>query len=398
MSQVYGALLLLVVYFGVVLLTLAVSTDVTSLPDIARICNVASLSGNACQAGAISVAAQELTAIVLVVVVMIGLERKAVQSNSIATRRIEGFEQSRSLVFLLLVAVTAVLTIHNIRHDPTGGRIPPSESGLISLENLTWPLLLQLVFWTRQICWKVVLIAFLAALVALSPFRSPLFSIFYFGALIPFAVMLAVGNFMPRRTKVISVAAMMVLILFTSLVLLYQTNSRYSDQDVTGRQESRFALLEAGLTSRGVSPFFQAALVKRLALKEALPGFLASIGQKFGAGTNLNEYVFKAIYSNGWYGQTTTLYYGESIANTGISPIFWAFAGPLALVLTYFLLRPFCDVGLLIAIALWRSSEGGLFDVITALTLQLGFCLVLSYSRSRPNGVLARTARDHEMA
>lgn len=381
MSQVYGALLLLVIYFCAVLLTLAVSTDVTSLPDIARVCNVASLSSNACQAAAISVAAQELTAIALVVVVTIGLERKAVQTNSVTTRRTEDFEQSHSLVFLLLVAVTAVLTIHNIRHDPTGGRIPPSESALISLESLAWPLLLQLVFWTRQIRWKVTLIAFLAALAAISPFRSPLFSIFYFGALIPFATMLAVGNFMSQRTRVISVVAMMGLILFTSLVLLYQTNSRYSDQDVPSYQ-SRLALVEAGLASRGVSPFFQAALVKRLALKEeALPGFLASIGQKFRADTNLNEYIFKTIYGNDGIGQTTTLYYGESIANTRISPIFWAFAGPLALVLTYFLLRPFCDVGLLIAIALWRSSEGGLFDVITALALQLGFCLVLRYSQ-----------------
>ena len=245
------------------------------------------------------------------------------------------------------------------------------------MESLAWPLLLQLVLWSWRIHLRFVLVGFLAAIAAISPFRNTIFSMLYFGFLIPLGTIL-VGHSLSRRNKLIRFAAVGTLLLVL-LIVLYQTGRRFEHAEYeVSSDQSRVAVIERGLTSRALTPFFQAALVDRLVQsQQPLPSFLTSIAQKIHLGyQNLNEYVFSVIYYGN--GQTTTLYYGESVANTSIPPIFWQFAAPLALVLGYFLLRPVCDVGALIAVALWRSSMGGLFDVVTALSLQLGFCLALT--------------------
>lgn len=401
MAQIYGAFVLLSVYFSAALLILIFSPDLMTLSEIARTCNAAGFLDGRCQAAATDVAAQGLIALGMVIVVTIGFERKSLR-DSVVYHSIEPFEASRGLTLLLLAAVAAVLAVHNARHEATGlngQHYRAAQSALVSMENLAWPLLLQLTFWSRQVWWKIVFVAFLAAIAAVSPFRNAIFSMFYFGVAVPFGTMLIAGSSLSRRTRVLSSVATMALFLCASLIVLYQTGRRFESNEYQATPvPSRLALIELGLASRALTPFFQATLVDRLARsRQALPDFLASFEQKFQLGyQNLNEYVYKILYDG--VGQTTTLYYGESAANTRVAPIFWDFGAPLALVLTYFLLRPICNVGILISIALWRSSMGGLFDVITALSLQLGFCLVLSYFHNRSNGKLAIATHKHEMA
>ncbi len=398
MAQVYAALLLLSVYFGIGLLSLPILHGLAE-GLFWKYCDAGFYLGDSCQAAAIAVAAQGLLATVLVAIVTIGFTRKAARDGFVPSASVNPFEASPWLMLLLLSALTAVLVIHNLEHDPIGlggQHIRLSESALISIENLTWPLLLQLTFWSHQIRWKGVLLAYLAAIVAISPFRNAIFSIFYFGALVPLGTTLMLGEFSSQKTRILSFAAITALLLITSLILVYQTSRRFeSEQYEGGPAQSRITKIETALTSRTFTPFFQAAMVEHLARAMVpLPNFLATLEEKFRIGKkeNLNEYIYALLYGGQGLGQATTLYYGESVANTRISPIFWQFAAPLALVLAYFLFRPVCDVGVLIGIALWRSSMGGLFDVVTALSLQLGFCLVLSYFRSYSQRPLAIAA------
>ena len=254
----------------------------------------------------------------------------------------------------------------------------------MSMESLAWPLLLQLVFWSRQIRWKCLLAVFLAAIVAISPFRSTLFAILYFGVLVPISTKITANKFASRKTKVLGLVAALALLLFMSLAVVFQTNFRVGAETPPG---DRIAAIKQALIFRGFAPFFGAAFVDHLAAsQQPLPDFLASVEQKFRFGTmNLNEYVAKALFGGDGLYQETTSFFGESVANASIPPIFWEFAAPLALVLTYYLVRPVCDIGVLIAIALWRSSMGGLFDILPALVLQIAFCIILSSLQSKPH-------------
>jgi hypothetical protein len=395
MAQIYGALALMGVYFAAALLMLL--HDSTSLPDIARTCNFAGLSDGACHAAATNVAVQGLIAIVIAAAVTLGFTRK-LQRKGVASNLTEPFDTAPALVISFLAAVAAVLTVHNVRHALTGlsGQYyRPAESTYVSIESLAWPLLLQLVIWSRQIHRQFLLVAFLAAITAISPFRNTILSILYFGALIPFVSALLVGRSLSRRAKLVSLSVLIVLVLMVSLLVLYQTGRRVDRTAYDANIElSQVAAVEHAMTSRALTPFFQAAMVERLVQGEqSLPGFLSSIAEKLHLGfENLNEYTFRVIYTG--VGQTTTLYYGESVANTGIPPIFWEFSAPMALILLYFLLRPISDVSALFAVALWRSSMGGLFDVLTALLLQVAFCLVLTNFNSISNRLMrTRTLR-----
>ncbi len=403
MAQVYGALLLLAGYYAAALLALVISPDLTSIPDIARNCYASGLPDGLCQWAATEVSAQSLIAIGMAIVVTVGFTQKVLRRGVVQPAAVEPFKSSREIVMILLLfAVTVVLVVHNLRHPPAGlggNHYRPAEAVVVSAENLAWPLLLQLVFWTRQVYRKFLLAAFLAAIAAISPFRAAFFSIFYFGILIPITVGLTSATLIPR-TKILGAAATVTLIVLAGLLVLIQTSQRLEiTRFGTKSIDMRVNLDGRQLTSRAFTPFFQAVLVDRLARSQApLPDLVATVKGKFHLGSqNLNQFAYEILYG-GHGGQTTPLYYGESIANTRLPPLFWEFAAPLALVLLYFFLRPICDVGVLVSIAIWRSSMGGLFDVMTALALQIGVCLFLTYLAGSSRGNVLREAASYDVA
>ena len=375
MTQVYGALLLLVVYFGTALLTLLISHDLGKLL-FWNYCDAANLLSDPCQAAAATVAAQGFVASALVAVVTIGFTQKSLRDR-VVSPSIDPFEASPALVLLLLATVAVVLTLHYSRH-PTEYRA--ADSAIVSIESLTWPLLLQLIFWSQQVRWKFVLVCFLAAIVVISPFRNTLFSILYFGALVPFSAMFAINKAFSRQTRIFGLVATTLLVLLISVIVVYQTGHR-GGQNEAGSTLTRIPVIGQALALRAFTPFFGAVFLDDVVRSgQALPPFFATIERKFKVtNLDLNEYAYKILYGGEGLYQETPLYYGESIANTSISPIFWQFAAPLALVLSYFLLRPVCDIGTLIAIQLWRGSMGGLSDILPALILQIGFCIILSF-------------------
>jgi hypothetical protein len=385
MIQISGALLLLVLYFGAGLQILIFWPGLGG-SLFARYCEAAGLLSVPCQTSATIIAAEAFAATLLVAAVTVGFVQKSRRDGSVPPA-IEPFEASRDLMTLLLAATAAVLIAHNIYHAPTGSRgYRVEESAFVSIESLAWPLFLQLIFWTQQLRCRGLLASFLLAIVAISPFRNALFSIIYFAVLVPSAGILIVNKTSSRRTKAFGVAWIAVLVLLIATSVVYQTGRRIASNPAEPARV-QVAKVEEALTFRAFAPFFGAVFVDYLAhAGRPLPNFFESITEKFRVTTNLNEYAYKKLFGGDIPYQETTLYYGEAVVNARISPIFWQFAAPLALVLAYFLLRPICDVSILIAIALWRGAMGGLFDIVTALVLQVGFCLLLALLQRRSRG------------
>jgi hypothetical protein len=226
--------------------------------------------------------------------------------------------------------------------------------------------------------WKAVFAAFLAAVAALSPFRAVLFAMLFFGAVAPL-VAWAWSQRAVSKAKWRALAALLCMVALSAIAMGYETLVR--ERMYAGDASVQPAALAEGLVSRALTPFFQADLAAVVVARhaEAVPDFIDTMASKFRRDgvTNLNQRLYALLYQGGSEGQTTSMLYGEAVANSAYWPFWWAFSAPLLLLVIFFALRGTVAMPMLFAIALWRSAMGGLFDILPALILQVGFCLLL---------------------
>jgi hypothetical protein len=268
-------------------------------------------------------------------------------------------------------AVACVLLVHlTISSSSTAyaKHIGGLEGHLISIEDLAWPLLLQMALWDSQRHIKIGMAALLTLLIALNPNRAVLLGVAYFGILAPV-------TFMLFRDRVLNVKYMSLIALLVVAVvglLAYQTFIRGGDS---------LAGAERAVASRIVNPSFQAAVAGALASRDdpAMPNLQQTIMSKLrlSSGPGFNRYLFSAIYGDE-HGGATPLLYGEAAALGIAMESVWVAGAILFLVITYLALRHFARVDVILALAIWRGSMGGLFDVLPAVIIQLGFCIFLS--------------------
>lgn len=379
MPYIFAALGLMIVHALGAFFAIRLVPGIADYEDIARICNVAGLGLADCRQGAASVALVSVACLAAVGLVTWVLDRST--GKRAAEGRPLDTAWSRWLALGLLTALTVVLVLHNIERAGASGsstvRVPPRESAFISLENLCWPLLLQLLAWTRVTAMKATIVAFIGAVIALSPFRAVLFAAAFFGAVVPLAARArrerAARNRV-GRTVLIGLASVAAL---GSAAIVYQTDARRLQATATA------GLVDA-LVSRAASPFFQGELARQVASMQqrALPTFIDTMASKFqrGAVINLNQRLYAMLYESQAEGQTTSMLVGEAAANTRLSPAFWVFSAPIFLILFHLASRRWLDLQVLIGVALWRCSMGGLFDVLPALALQIGFCALLGWN------------------
>ncbi|HEU5018863.1 MAG TPA: O-antigen ligase family protein [Pseudolabrys sp.] len=234
-----------------------------------------------------------------------------------------------------------------------------SEGTWISLENLLWPLLLQLFVLTSDIRSRLLAGATLLLIAALSPFRGVVFAIVLFGA-VPLLVSMTRRNWL------------YLIIIGAALggVLVSQTSHRTND-----RGPSR---IEQALSQRIVMPLFQAYAAEHV---QHLPTALDNVEQKLKltSGPNLNRFLFQRLYGDG-VGETTALFYGEGVANIGRDPLLWIVGAALLPVLLVLLLSRFGVVaGVVAGLAIWRGSLGGISDVFPAMAIQMGALLFFRF-------------------
>lgn len=380
-----AALGLVIAYFAVATLYFGLHPTVDAHTDIVLICRVSGLDFLPCQSEARSIAAWLLAAALAVAVVAEALQASTGKPASVGSGLGGAMERAAPQVVILafLSAIAVVLVMHNLARAGdlplTEARIAPGESRFVSLENLCWPLLLQLFVWERQPSWKATFGGLLLAIAALSPFRAVLFAILFFGAVVPLAAR-AWRQHVARRERTWTFGALATVVALSAGAIAYETQMR--EQKAVGGEDvaTRSSAMVDGLISRSLTPFFQANLVAMVASRpsQRVPDFVDTMAAKFRRGdrTNLNQQIFNRLYPG--EGEATSLLYGEAAANSSLWPVWWSFAAPCLLLLAYIALRRTIDMPVLFAVALWRSTMGGLFDILPALILQIGFCLMLA--------------------
>lgn len=254
-----------------------------------------------------------------------------------------------------------------------------AEAPIISLANLVWPILLFAVASSKNARDVLLYGGLLLMVIAIIPYRAVLVAVFVFGLLLP----LLQRNLRRQEGRTAELAKgsgkhwIMIIVLAMAVVIstLYmQTKERVTNVQTTGGEGNTAAGLQIKLIQRTAYPLFQAHLAEQLALATSLPSVADEILKKFRLSQrpNLNEYLYAQIYGAGTVGETTSMFYGEAVANSNAHPMIWVVVAPLLLCALWaaFAMRGM-DVGPLIGLAIWRGSLGGLAGVLPALLIQL---------------------------
>lgn len=350
-------------------------------------------------------------------------------------------------VSMVMAASALVITAHLLaRHfgQEHASRIADISdySTFISLENLLWPLLVQMSVLETRVRERLGLIGLLTAIMSLTPYRTALVTIMLFAFAIPIiedlwrgvrtdwskqrlgrlallgglAVLLSAGTlwsvYIDRiasenpllESEILRMNRMITqewsrdsaktLALQTRRIPTKTRTPRVAQPNDTPKPSMELSEEEASrltvlprpvrkLAQRVVTPLFQAAALEQLGRSQPLPSILDEIKRKFrlSSSLSLNEYLYQKLYGGYGTGQTTALYYGEAIAYFPSMPLLWMVGGPLFIGLCWIWLRSkIIDAPTLFAVALWRSSMAGLVTILPALLIQAGILTAMAAS------------------
>jgi hypothetical protein len=374
------------------------STSLEKFPEIAYACAITQLNDHACLAGAYLAGALTLAAFALVLVSIVWAAHRPKLGVT------EKIAVPQTVTMLLLAFCFALLLAHLIAR----GLIPANPSRIdelhyfstfVSIENLLWPLLIQLLLLEKDTRLRSGLISALMLIMVLTPYRAVVFAIFVFGFALPIGYLLCDGYREKwSRTSLAAIATRTVLATAIGVVLFLDGAVDSQARALTASPIELVAPLVkrppgepielttiGRLRQRFAFPLYQAAIVEHLSRTQAVPSLLDELARKFRLNDhpNLNEFAYRAIYPGSvTVGQTTSLYYGEGAAYFGAAGILWTVCAPLLLVIAWFLLsRLGLEVGAIMGIALWRSSFAGLITILPAVLLQLFVIFVIARSR-----------------
>jgi hypothetical protein len=344
-------------------LALVNHVDLGQYPDLAFVCREVHADVARCTGGAAEVASTMLIGLLIAGLGAIALIVVTARASS-ADRR-----TADVATIIISVAAGAICGIHVLREALTMplSRVDPLASYglLISLENLLWPLLLQLFASAVDVRARGCAGAAALLLAALSPFRGVIFAVAIF---LPFAIAIEVlWSTRGKRASVYIGAVAILIVGALSFLVFVQTEGRFSN--TTSRNE-----VVRALTQRAMMPLFQAFATEHAARTEPLPTALDNvlIKLRLKQGRNLNQSLYRVLHSPGSsIGETTPLLYGEAKANE-VRPVVWIFMGTMIVIfaavgLAWFGLEAF----MLAAIAIWRGSLGGISDVLAGFAIQI---------------------------
>jgi hypothetical protein len=399
-------------------------------PAISQACALNLLSDAACTSSAWKVGWSAALAYVVVLAAGIAIHRRLGPGK--APRDADLPDIAVRLVLSGALAVVLVHLLLLVAGPAFASRSDESlrYGALISLENLLWPLLLQLYLSQPEQRLRTVLLATLLTVMALSPYRSALLAIMIFGFAVPllgtlwqamqtgwpralvlgcarqgalaavigavvvwggyvgtvnrFPSMLVVDQFLAAQARAAKRPPIRIEHVDTSPVPAPANPKEAPAVPATTDAPTVLptgtvtapppAALVPRLAQRTVFPLYQAAIVGNLATLVPLPSLRNELGRKFRLTQEptLEEFLFRRIYGGTGPDQTTSLYFGEAVAYFPGPPLIWMVVGPLALVLGALLLqRRGIPAATTLGVALWRSSFSGLAPILPALILQL---------------------------
>ncbi|MGB6538449.1 MAG: hypothetical protein WBF58_21095 [Xanthobacteraceae bacterium] len=377
-------------------------SPLAEFPEIKHACLITHLAAPDCVAGAFVAGISTFVAFAFVLILALWIMRRdrAATGAPLPARSL--------LTILFLVFCFALIAVHLIEREwapAYGSRIAELErfSNFISLENLTWPLLIQFLLLERE--WRIrgAAITALLLIVTLTPYRSVDLAIFMFGILLPLAYSFWDAHCTKWSHNALRpVAAWTVLAALVGTAFLCNGFVDSQARALTGRlisaitngtsasgtrvtdekQKAGELSTLARFRQRLAYPLYQAAIVDHLSKTAALPSILDELRRKFRLSNvpNLNEFVYKMIYpGDASVGETTSLYYGEGAAYFGKAGLIWALGAPLAFVIAWLaLVKVRLEASAVLGIALWRSSFAGLITVLPALVLQVAVLFILT--------------------
>lgn len=364
--------------YGAIALFIARTVPISSLPDVDLVCTQLAETPELCRAAAVHVGNTTLAGLSLALALMLLLGRvRAIQPRQIPSSRI--------LVAAAIATATGIViwaALSRLQAGPSPSRIDAITSSalVISFGNLAWPFLLLLA--ERSESFRDRAVYFLLALViaTLSPFRAVVLAVMVFGGLMPLARFLFARS--SSRELILKVGlAVIGIACITGGALVLQTAERLP----TGETSEDTTSVAMKLGQRIAYPLYQAHVAEQLASVSSLPGPFDEVLSKFRVSgkESMNAALYDSVYGEGHVGQMTTLYYGEAAANTALNPIFWIFAAPMLLFGTWLLFqRSGLDIGILVGVAIWRGSMGGLVSIVPAFLIQvIAFLLFVHVSR-----------------
>lgn len=427
-------------------------------PAIGQACALNGLSEAACTASAWKVGGFAVLAYGVVLIGGIAIHRRSDRGTAAA-----GPQLADTGVRLVLCAALAIVLVHltaQVAGPAFASRADEAVryGSLISIENLMWPLLLQLYLSQPDGRLRAAVLAALLAVMALSPYRSALLAIMIFGFAVPLAAALwnTARTGWPRalvldcaRQGALAIAIGAVAAWggyvgtvnrFPSMLVVDQfleaqaraqkrppiqveraeapaqapaSNPAAPPRSPPAQSPPSAAALPAAavtapppaalvprLAQRVVFPLYQAAIVGTLASEVPLPSLWNELGRKFRLTQEptLEEFLFRRIYGGRGPDQTTSLYFGEAVAYFPGPPVIWMVVGPLALVLAALLLqRRGIPAGTTLGVALWRSSFSGMAPILPALVLQLATLVALGRANRWTLHPLLRRAGRHAL-
>jgi hypothetical protein len=259
----------------------------------------------------------------------------------------------------------------------------------VAIENLLWPLLLQLFVTESEGRIRIGILTALVAIMALTPYRSVYLAIPIFGFATPILGDMARDIRLRGLSVAISRSAKPAAL--AALVAVCAIWSGYVDgagRDLSNRLrglEQPTAQAEAPpqarqfqvtrLAQRVVHPLVQAAILEHLTTQMPVPSFMDELRWKFRLGSRLplSQFLYEKEYHSGQgVGGTNFLYYGEAAAYMPHLMVLWMVAAPLLIVVVWLALRrKIADVGTICGIQMWRSSLAGIVTILPALIVQV---------------------------
>jgi hypothetical protein len=366
-------------------LVVMIWSPLSMFPEIERACEITGVAEARCVAGAHVAGLSTLIAFFVVIIVALYVALRH-RRDPVAIETVPP-----ALTMLFLVFCFGIIFLHLVGRELApayANRIEELDnfSKYISLEDLLWPLLIQLLLLEKQWWLRSAILGASLLIVSVTPYRSVDLAIFVFGIAIPLAFLLLdifrVG-WSRQAFQVASVNLALVALMGGAIAWHGWTDTRAraieSASTIRAGIAPAKAIVQSGtidrLRQRLVYPFYQAAIVGHLAKTTSLPTISDEFRRKFRLSKrpNLDEFVYSMIYPGGaGIGEATTLYYGEGVAYFGKVGLIWALGAPLLFVLAWVSLKRMrLEASALLSIALWRSSFAGLITVLPSLTLQV---------------------------
>ncbi len=430
MIYVLGGLALALVYTAAALVLAVWARDLSWFVDIRIACNVMFSPLAECRQEALSAGTQTLAGLLLGGLVMVGLfvrmRRRSGKDSARWALPPDALRRSR-FYQLFLIGTATLLSAHYLYRlfSPLQVErlaILSQESTFASLENLCWPILLQLYVAERSRVGRYLALALLLTMATLTFFRAMQLAVLVFG--VGIFLLDALWRFATdrshRKQAAFTVVERLTVGVFLAILFLSavktDTLSRESltalpeaSASATGDGQSGASRMETPsdgfgnalataypntgtppmdpsrlrIVQRIIFPLYQASLAKAMGATVELPDPGDDLARKFrlNRNPNLNEFLYRTLYGYHPVGQTTSLLYGEAAAWTTAPPLIWI----TSVLLIYALLavagyRLAIPVGLLIGLAIWRGFNGGSIDIIPSLVIQLTVLTAIAWT------------------